>query len=92
MTGHGPHTPTRFCVGCGQRAAQADLLRFVAGPAGLALDRHRCAAGRGAYLHPDEQCWKGFAARKAPLRSLRRSIDRAQRMAFVQQLRDAQTR
>jgi len=81
------HTPLRSCTGCGTRAPQSELLRFVAAGPGLALDSGRREPGRGAYLHPNEACWAAFAARKPPLRSLRRSVDRNQRALLVEQLR-----
>src|SRR5213076_3168137 len=43
------HEPVRTCVGCGARAPQRALRRFVAGPAGLRLDGRRRGPGRGAY-------------------------------------------
>jgi predicted RNA-binding protein YlxR (DUF448 family) len=66
--------PIRTCVGCGERAAQRELLRMVAGAEGLALDPPgRRAAGRGAYLHRQATCWAAFARRRGPVRSLRRT-------------------
>jgi hypothetical protein len=84
------HTPIRTCTGCGGRAPQTALLRFVATPAGLALDVRRRAPGRGGYLHPGPACCQEFLRRKPPLRSLRRSVDRAARLALVQQIYEAQ--
>ena len=63
--------PVRTCVGCGERAAKAALLRMVAGTDGLRLDRALRAPGRGAYLHPTSSCWTAFARRRGSIRSLR---------------------
>jgi len=63
--------PIRTCVGCGARASQRALRRFVAAADGLALDGARRQAGRGAYLHADRACWAAFARRRGPVRSLR---------------------
>lgn len=91
MTKH-HHRPVRSCVGCGQRAAQADLLRFVAADGNLKSDADRRLPGRGAYLHPKSACWEAFVARKPLIKSLRRSVDRTARAAFIEQLRDTATR
>ncbi len=69
-------TPIRTCVGCGATAPQADLVRFVADAGTLRLDVARRAPGRGAWLH----------RRRGPVRSLRRTPDRAQRERLVQML------
>lgn len=82
-----PHIPARSCVGCGRRAAQTDLVRFVASDQGdLCLDRDRTRGGRGAYLHADRACGDAFLARKGSVRSLRRTVDRPRRAALVEQL------
>jgi predicted RNA-binding protein YlxR (DUF448 family) len=81
------HVPIRSCSGCGERAPQRELVRFVAAGAGLCLDGARRRPGRGAYLHRRDSCYAAFVARKPPLRSLRRSVDRTLRAALVEQLR-----
>ncbi len=86
------HVPVRSCTGCGERAPQRDLVRFVSRGADLDLDLHRATSGRGAYLHPRAACWDRFIARKPPLRSLRRSVDRRRREELVERLRQAATR
>lgn len=84
--GRPTHTPIRSCAGCGERAPQGTLVRFVARE-GLVLDLDRRELGRGAYLHASEPCYAAFVGRKPPLRSLRRSFDRKQRATLVEQLR-----
>ena len=81
------HKPVRSCCGCGQRAPQREMLRFVAAGDKLELDAGRRLPGRGAYLHSSETCWSAFVGRKPPLRSLRRAVDRKLRAALVEQLR-----
>jgi predicted RNA-binding protein YlxR (DUF448 family) len=83
------HIPIRSCAGCGARAPRPVLVRFVAGEAGLCLDPTGTRPGRGAYLHASDSCCAAFVARKGPLRSLRRSVDRTQRAALVEQLEQA---
>ena len=75
--------PIRTCAGCGDRAPQPRMQRFVAGSQGLALDGGSRAAGRGAYLHPVPGCWAQFVRRRGPVRSLRVAADRATREALV---------
>jgi predicted RNA-binding protein YlxR (DUF448 family) len=57
------HSPTRTCVGCRQRAAKHDLIRFtvalkigVEQPLRIAPDPSAVAYGRGAYMHNSEAC------------------------------------
>ena len=85
------HQPIRTCVGCGARAPQGALVRFVASP-GLRLDRSRRAPGRGAYLHASPDCWRTFARRRGPVRSLRVSPAPAERVALVEELSAAAER
>ncbi|HUI28431.1 MAG TPA: YlxR family protein [Candidatus Kryptonia bacterium] len=77
----------RTCVGCGARAPQSTLLRFAVQGGGVAPDGRKRAPGRGGYLHRDPACWSRFAQRKGPVRSLRRSLSRAEREDLVARLR-----
>jgi uncharacterized protein len=81
------HVPVRTCMGCGQRAPQPTLLRVsVAANGSLGVVRRAPQCGRCGYLHRRADCWLHFAARKGPIRSLRRSVDKTTRLAFVQGL------
>lgn len=66
----------RRCIGCGRRAPQRELVRFVA--AGeysaqqLVRDPAYRAHGRGAYVCPDTACFEKARARRAFHRALRR--------------------
>jgi uncharacterized protein len=62
-------------VGCRSKAPQADLERFVAVAGQLTHDAQRRLPGRGAWLHPDEACWKLATERRAFARALRTRID-----------------
>lgn len=75
--------PIRTCVGCGRRAPQASLRRFVLDGEHLALDTRRRAPGRGAYLHPEPGCWAGLVRRRGPVRSLRATPTRVAREALT---------
>jgi len=85
------HVSRRTCVGCGARAPQATLLRFGGTmDGGLARKRGLAHTGRSAYLHRRVECWERFAARKGPVRSLGRAVDKPTRAAFVQELKQAE--
>jgi len=72
----------RTCVGCGERALQASLVRFVAAGAALALDERRRLPGRGAWLHRERVCWDAFVQRRGAVRSLRTAPSREARAAL----------
>lgn len=84
--------PIRSCMGCGERAPQAELLCVTTSPAGaLQLVEQRRRTGRTGYLHDRLGCWERFAARKGPLRSLRRNVDKQARMMVLQGLKAAES-
>jgi uncharacterized protein len=62
--------PIRTCIGCGGKAAQAELVRVVAEGARVVVDRAR-RGGRGAWLHPADDCLARAVKRRAFGRSLR---------------------
>ncbi|WP_422748188.1 YlxR family protein [Mycobacterium sp. WMMD1722] len=68
--------PVRTCVGCRTRALADELLRVVAGVGGngecaVTVDPAGILPGRGAWLHPDEQCLHAAIRRRAFTRALR---------------------
>jgi len=92
--------PIRTCVGCRNRAAAAELLRVVvapdsAGPPGdrsevgtpIVPDPRRRMAGRGAWVHLDQQCVEFAVRRRAFARALRvpGAVDPAAVSAYVYQ-------
>jgi uncharacterized protein len=64
--------PVRTCVGCGHKAPQSELLRFVAKDGALAHGRRE--PGRGAYTCRRLACFERAASRRAFARVLRRSV------------------
>ncbi len=66
-------SPIRTCVGCGVRAAKSDLLRVVAVGGEAVADPAARRPGRGAYLHPREDCVERARRRRAIPRALRAS-------------------
>ncbi len=70
-----PAGPVRLCVGCRGRGMRSQLLRFVAVHRSdgivLAPDSRRSMPGRGAWLHPDLECFDLAVRRRAFGRALR---------------------
>lgn len=61
----------RTCMGCRERAPQAELTRVARFGSDLVLDPERRVAGRGAYLHGRRECLDRFGGTKGRIRSLR---------------------
>ncbi len=64
--------PIRSCVGCGRKAPQSQLLRFVAENGRLVPGVGR--PGRGAYTCRRLSCFERAVARRAFNRTLRRTV------------------
>ena len=51
--------PERKCTGCGEKFKKIDLIRVVRTPEGkIEIDKTGKAAGRGAYICRDLECFK----------------------------------
>ena len=59
-------------MGCRQRAPKGELVRVARTPAGVRVDPHGNAPGRGAYVHRDSACVTA-ALRKGALASALRT-------------------
>lgn len=66
------HVPIRTCAGCGARAPQAELIRFVARDGELVPGASE--EGRGVYTHRRLACFERAASRRAFARTLRRTV------------------
>ena len=64
--------PIRSCVGCGRKAPQSELLRFVAEDGRLVPGAGK--PGRGAYTCRRLPCFERAVARRAFNRTLRRTV------------------
>jgi uncharacterized protein len=64
--------PTRSCIGCGRKAPQSDLLRFVAKDGELVAGTKE--PGRGAYTCRRLACFERAATRRAFNRTLRQNV------------------
>jgi predicted RNA-binding protein YlxR (DUF448 family) len=52
------HVPQRTCIACRQIAGKRALLRLVRTEEGVVVDPSGKLPGRGAYLHPYQNCWQ----------------------------------
>lgn len=64
--------PIRSCLGCGRKAAQSELLRFVAEDGRLVPGAN--APGRGAYTCHRLACFERAVSRRAFNRALRQTV------------------
>ena len=64
--------PVRSCIGCGRKAPQGELLRFVARDGVLVAGSGE--PGRGAYTCRRLSCFERAVARRAFNRTLRRNV------------------
>jgi uncharacterized protein len=64
--------PTRTCAGCGRKAPQAELLRFVALDGELSPSAK--GPGRGAYTCHRLACFERAAAHRSFNRTLKTSV------------------
>ena len=66
--------PIRTCVGCGRKAPQRELVRYVAPAGTLVVDRERRLPGRGAYTCRRPSCFEKAESRRSFARTLRRTV------------------
>ena len=66
------HEPIRTCAGCGRKAPQRELLRFVAREGALTSSPH--GEGRGVYTCRRLSCFERALTRRAFARTLRRTV------------------
>ena len=62
----------RSCIGCGRKAPQTELLRFVARDGVLVVGAKE--QGRGAYTCRRLSCFERAVSRRAFARTLRRNV------------------
>jgi len=73
--------PIRSCVGCGRKAPQSELLRFVAKEGRLMLGPNE--PGRGAYTCRRLSCFERAISRRAFNRTLKRNVRVEQELASL---------
>jgi predicted RNA-binding protein YlxR (DUF448 family) len=65
--------PQRRCVGCGQTAPKAELVRIALAGDEVVVDRAARLPGRGAYVH-GQDCAARAVSRRAFGRAFRRAV------------------
>ena len=77
------HIPQRTCVACRQVAGKRSLLRVVRTEAGIVVDPTGKLAGRGAYLHPYQECWRAALHSNRLEQALRTRLSEENRQALL---------
>lgn len=78
-TSSGARAAIRTCVACGKSDAKKGLVRFVKSKDGaVSCDESGRAAGRGAYLCSDEECFDKAHERKRLERALKCTLSDAE--------------
>ncbi len=66
--------PGRQCIGCGEKKEKKELIRIVRGTDGYFVDAGKKAAGRGAYICRNPECFNAAAKKKGFDRAFKESI------------------
>ena len=77
------HVPQRTCIACRQVAGKRALLRLVRTDEGVVVDPTGKLAGRGAYLHPYQSCWRAVLRGGRIEQALRTRLNDENRQALV---------
>ncbi len=68
-------TPQRMCVGCREMKSKRELIRIVRTPEGnIEVDVTGKRSGRGAYICPDQECFKRAVKAKRLQKALEKEI------------------
>jgi predicted RNA-binding protein YlxR (DUF448 family) len=84
--GRGPkpkHIPQRTCIACRQVAGKRSLLRVVRTADEIVVDPSGKVAGRGAYLHPYQECWRAALRGNRLEQALRTPLSAENRQALL---------
>jgi predicted RNA-binding protein YlxR (DUF448 family) len=76
------HVPQRTCIACRRVAGKRALIRLVRTDAGVEVDATGKRAGRGMYLHPNQQCWSAALKGSRIEQALRTKLSAANRQAL----------
>jgi len=66
--------PQRTCVGCRAKGDRSALTRYVLVDGALLLDERAMLPGRGAWVHPDPDCYSRALQRGGFSRAFRKSV------------------
>jgi uncharacterized protein len=81
--------PERSCVGCRERATRGELVRVARTPAGVRVDPHGSAPGRGAYVHRDPACVAAALRKGAIASALRTGLSQEELARLKDQIEEA---
>jgi predicted RNA-binding protein YlxR (DUF448 family) len=84
--GRGPkpkHVPQRTCIACRKVAGKRALLRLVRTDEGVVVDATGKLPGRGAYLHPYQNCWQAVLRGGRIEQALRTRLSDENRQALL---------
>ena len=74
------HVPQRTCIACREVSGKRGLIRLVRTPEGVQIDpTGKKLAGRGAYLHPQQRCWRQALESRRIEQALRTKLSAADR-------------
>lgn len=79
---HPRHVPQRTCVACRRVAGKRALIRLVRTETAVEVDPTGKHAGRGMYLHPNQQCWDAALKGGRIEQALRTKLNAANRQAL----------
>jgi predicted RNA-binding protein YlxR (DUF448 family) len=77
------HVPQRTCIACRQVAGKRALLRLVRTEKGVEVDTTGKLPGRGAYLHPYQNCWQAVLRGGRIEQALRTQLNDEERRALL---------
>jgi len=80
------HQPERTCIGCRRVLKKDEVIRIIAGPAGIVIDYREKLTGRAAYVCPTQECINKALAKESLTRALRIRVQPPDADAFVSQL------
>ncbi len=81
------HVPQRTCIACRRVAGKRGLVRLVRSAEGVLVDPTGKQAGRGAYLHPNQECWQRALKGGRIEQSLRTTLSGENRAALLEYMR-----
>lgn len=77
------HVPQRTCIACRQVAGKRSLVRLVRTEAGVVVDQTGKMAGRGAYIHPYQVCWRAVLRSNRLEQALRTRLSEENRQTLL---------
>ena len=80
------HHPERTCIGCREVFKKDDVIRIVAGPAGVVVDYREKMPGRAAYVCPRIECIRKALSRENLTRSLHTRVSPPTEQEFISML------